>query len=124
MALAECPLVLDIIGDCLSGEEQRIVEETILDEFAYSLGIVEKEEKRHTRIFRFMFCGLVLITVLLWFTQKLADEPRELIFVLFYFMGFTLQALARSEKGQLVFPHCRGGSGRKRIGGVVRTNDG
>ena len=37
-----------------------------------------------------MFFGLILLTIILWLTQTLADEPRELVFILFYFMGDTL----------------------------------
>ena len=87
---AECPLVLNIIEDCLTQEEKKTIEETIPDEFAYALGVVEKEEKRHTRIFCGMFIGLIIITILLCITQTLAEEPRELIFIMFYFMGDTL----------------------------------
>lgn len=87
---AEYPIVLNIIGDCLTEEEKKTIEETILDEFAYDLGMVEKEEKRHKRVFCGMLIGLILLTILLWFTQTLAEEPRELIFILFYFMGDTL----------------------------------
>ena len=86
----ECPLVLNIIGNCLSQEEKKTIEEVIRDDFAYDLGMVEKEEKRHARIFCFMSIGLILSGVLLWFTKALADEPRELLFIPFWFMGETL----------------------------------
>lgn len=36
------PLVLNIVGDCLTQEEKETVERVILDDFAYDLGIVEK----------------------------------------------------------------------------------
>ena len=85
-----CPLVVDIIGDCLSREEKKTIESTILDDFAYDLGIVERDEKRHTRTFLLMLVGLALSGILLWFTRDLADEPRELFFILFWFMGETL----------------------------------
>lgn len=87
---AEYPLVLNIIGDCLSQEEEKTIEDVIRDDFAYDLGMVEKNEKRHARIFCGMFFGLILLTIILWLTQTLADEPRELVFILFYFMGDTL----------------------------------
>lgn len=85
-----CPLVLNIIGDCLSQEEKKIIEETILDDFAYDLGVVERDEKRHTRRFCLMFFGLILSGVLLCFTKALVEEARELFFILFWFMGDTL----------------------------------
>ena len=86
----EYPLVLNIIGDCLSREEKSTIEKIILDDFGYDLGIVEKEEKRHMRIFYGMFFGLIISGILLYLTHVLADEPRELIFILFWFMGDTL----------------------------------
>lgn len=86
----EYPVVLNIIGDCLSAEEKIIITDTIQDTFAYELGAVEKEEKRHTKVFIFMIVGLILSGILLYFTHTVADEPRELFYVLFWFMGETL----------------------------------
>ena len=86
----ECPLVLNIIGDCLAQEEKTTIEDTILDDFAYDLGVVEKNEKRHTHVFRFMLIGMILSLLLLWITESLADEPRELLYVLFWFMAENL----------------------------------
>ena len=87
---AESPLVLNIIGDCLSQEEKNIIEDVILDDLAYGLGIAERELHRHTKIFLLMFLGLAISGVLLWFTQPLEDVPRELFFIPFWFMGETL----------------------------------
>ena len=86
----ECPIVLNIIGDCLSQEEKKTIEAIIRDDFAYDLGIVEKEEGRHTKIFSCMFIGLIIAGLLLWMTETLAEEPREVFFILFWFMGDTL----------------------------------
>ena len=86
----DCPLVLDIISDCLTPEEKKTIEDIIRDDFAYDLGIAEKEEKRHLRLFCSMFFGLLLSGILLWITQTLAEEPREVFFILFWFMGDTL----------------------------------
>jgi hypothetical protein len=86
----ECPLVLNIIGNCLSREEQKTVEETIRDDLAYDLGVEEKKEKRHTQTFFLMLAGMLLSGGLLWFTKALADEPRELLYILFWFAGETL----------------------------------
>lgn len=86
----ECPLVLNIISDCLSPNEKKVIEKTILDDFAYDLGMVEKEEKRHTRIFYLMFFGLLISGILLWLSESLAEVPREMFFVMFWFMGDTL----------------------------------
>ena len=86
----ECPLVLNIIGDCLTREEKKTIEETILDDFAYDLGVVEREDKRHTQTFWLMFLGMLLSGVLLWFTKAAAEEPRELLYILFWFMAENL----------------------------------
>ena len=86
----ECPLVLNIIGDCLSQEEQKTIEDTVRDDLAYDLGVVEKKEKRHTQTFFLMLAGMLLSGGLLWFTKALADEPRELLYILFWFAGETL----------------------------------
>lgn len=90
MASPEYPLVLDIVGDCLSKEQKETIEEVIKDDFAYDLGAVEREEKRHMRVFCGMFFGLIISGILLYLTHVLAEEPRELIFVMFWFMGETL----------------------------------
>ena len=84
------PLVLNIVGDCLTQEEKETVERVILDDFAYDLGIVEKKEKRHARVFIFMFIGLLVSWIILWLSRILMDEVREVIFILFWFMGDTL----------------------------------
>ncbi len=86
----DCPIVLNIIGDCLSQEEKDTIDRIIRDDFAYDLGMVEKEENRHTKIFSLMFIGLLIAGLLLWVTETLAEEPREVFFILFWFMGDTL----------------------------------
>lgn len=54
------------------------------------MGVVEKEEKRHTKVFVLMIVGLILAWILLRFTHNAADEPRELLYILFWFAGETL----------------------------------
>ena len=86
----DCPLVLNLVGDCLSQEEKKTIEWIMRDDFAYDLGVVEKEEKRHTKIFVLMIIGLIISGILLWLTEALAEEPREMFFILFWFMGDSL----------------------------------
>ena len=86
----EYPLVVNIVGDCLSEEEKETIDEIIRDDLAYSLGIVEKQNRRHTRIFILFFVVLIAAGLLLWISKPLADVPRELIFILFWFMGETI----------------------------------
>ena len=86
----EYPLVLNIVGPGLSQEEKKTIEEVILDDTAYDLGIVERDEKRHTKVFWLMFIGLLIFELILFLTRSMADEPRELIFITLYFMGDTL----------------------------------
>lgn len=84
------PLVLNIIEDCLTEGERTTIEEVILDDFAYDLGVVEKQVSRHTKVFLLMLVGLILFGIVLWLTEALAEEPREVLFILFWFMGDTL----------------------------------
>ena len=46
----EYPLVLNIIGNCLSDEEKKIIAENIRDDFYYKLGNVEKEQEREFKM--------------------------------------------------------------------------
>lgn len=87
---SDCPIVLNIIEDCLTEEERKTIVTTIQEYYAYKLGMVENEEKRHTKRFIFMTVGLVVSAFLLWLSEGLDDISRELFFVLFWFMGDTL----------------------------------
>jgi len=84
------PLVLNIIGDCLSEEEQGIITTVIREDFAYDLGMVEKDIRRHTKTFLVMLLVFVLSGILIMFTSFLSEVPRELIFLLFWFTGETV----------------------------------
>ena len=86
----DCPIVLNIIEDFLTEEERRIIVATIREFYAYKLGLVEKDVKQHTKRFLIMTVGLFLSAILLWLSQGLEEVSRELIFVLFWFMGDTL----------------------------------
>ena len=83
----ECPLVLNIIGDCLSEEEKKIITEIIRDDFLYKLGLVEKEQEREFRMFIFMLIGSIVGGLLLWLTDFLDEAPREIFIVFFWFFG-------------------------------------
>lgn len=86
----ECPIVLNIIEDCLTDEERKIIVDTLREYYAYKLGMTEKEEKRHTKRFVIMTVGLVIASFLLWLSEGLDEISRELFFVLFWFMGDTI----------------------------------
>lgn len=86
----DCPIVLNIIEDCLTEEERKTIVATIQEYYAYNLGVVENEEKRHTKRFIFMTVGLVVSAFLLWLSEGLDEISRELFFILFWFMGDTL----------------------------------
>ena len=83
----ECPFVLNIIGNCLSVDEKKIIAENIRDEFLYKLGIVEKEQEREFKFFVFMLIGLIVSGLLMWFTSSLDEVPREIFIVFFWFFG-------------------------------------
>ena len=86
----DCPIVLNIIEDCLTEEEKKTIVTTIQEYYAYKLGVVENVEKRHTKRFIFMTVGLIVSAFLLWLSEGLDDISRELFFVLFWFIGDTL----------------------------------
>ena len=86
----EYPIVLEVIGGGLSQKEKEVIDRIVEDDFAYELGMVEKEERRHTRVFIFMLVILVLVGGFLTFAQGLSEIPRELVFVVFWFAADTL----------------------------------
>ena len=90
VAPPECPIVVNIIEDCLTEEERMIIKAVIKEYYAYKLGLVEKEESRHTKRFVIMSVGLVAAAFLLWLSEGLDEISRELFFVLFWFMGDTI----------------------------------
>ena len=86
----ECPIVVNIIEDCLTDEERETIVAVVREYYAYKLGLVEKDGKRHTKRFVIMTVGLVVASFLLWLSEGLDEISRELFFVLFWFMGDTL----------------------------------
>lgn len=81
----KCPLVLNIIEDCLSKEEQETIRQVIRDDFAYDFGMAEQEENRQWYMFIGMLIGTIVAGILLWLTEALDEVPREVFFVLFWF---------------------------------------
>ena len=83
----EYPLVLNIIGNCLSDDEKRSIKEIIRDDFSYKLGNVEREQKHEFKVFTFMLVGSIISGILLAMTDFLEEVPREIFVVLFWFFG-------------------------------------
>ena len=83
----ECPLVLNVIGDCSSADEKKIIAEIIRDDFSYKLGLFEKEQDREFKMFIFMLIGVVISGIFLWLTVSLDEVPREIFIVFFWFFG-------------------------------------
>lgn len=83
----ECPIVLNVIGNCLSAEEKKIITEIIRDDFSYRLGLVEKEQEREFQMFVFMLIGVIVAGLLLWWSDFLDEAPREIFIVFFWFFG-------------------------------------
>ena len=83
----EYPLVLNIIGNCLSDEEKETIEETIYEVFCYKLGMVEKEQERESKVFIFRIVGSIIAGVLLAITAFIEHLPQEIFLVLFWFFG-------------------------------------
>ncbi len=83
----EYPLVLNIVGNCLSEEEKDTIEEIIRDDFSYRLGIVEQGQNREFKLFISKIIGLIVSGILLWLTSSLDEVPREIFIVFFWFFG-------------------------------------
>ena len=83
----EYPLVLNIIGNCLSDEEKKAITETIREVFSYKLGMVEKEQEREFKVLIFMIVGSIIAGIILAMTDFLEEVPREIFVVLFWFFG-------------------------------------
>lgn len=83
----EYPLVLNVIGNCLTEDEKKIIAETIRDDFFYRLGLVEMEQEREFKMFISMLVGSIVGALLLWLTDFLDEVPREIFIVLFWFFG-------------------------------------
>ncbi len=86
----EYPIVLSIVGHKFTKEEQTTIRTTIEDDFAYDLGAVEKENKKHLKIFLGMLAGLVVSSVMLTVFNWWSEIPTELLFVFFWFFAETL----------------------------------
>ena len=81
----ECPIVVNIIEDCLTEEEKK-------DYRGGHQGVLRLQAgpSRHTKRFVIMSVGLVAAAFLLWLSEGLDEISRELFFVLFWFMGDTI----------------------------------
>lgn len=86
----EYPIVLNIIGDCLTDDEKKIITGVIRDDFAYELGEVEKDHDREYKLFLLMVVGSIVAGILRWLTNFLDEVPREFFIVLFWFFGDRL----------------------------------
>lgn len=78
---------MNVIGDCLSAEEKKIIAENIREDFLYRLGLVEKEQNREFGLFIFMLVGSIVGGILYWLTDFLDEAPREIFIVLFWFFA-------------------------------------
>ena len=83
----EYPLVLNIIGNCLSDEEKETITETIFEVFSYKLGMVEKEQEKESKVFLFRIVGSIIAGILLTITAFIEHLPQEIFVVLFWFFG-------------------------------------
>ena len=83
------PIVLSIVGKKFTKEEQNVIRSTIEDDFAYDLGIVEKENRHHLKVFLWMAAGLALTSILLSVFNWWGTLPTELLFVFFWFFAAT-----------------------------------
>lgn len=85
----EYPIVLSVTGCAFTREEQETVRSTVEDDFAYALGAVEQENRRHRRIFLGMTAGLLLTSILIIVFTGWPTLPTEFLFVFFWFFAGT-----------------------------------
>ena len=85
----EYPIVLSIVGQEFTGEEQETIKSTIEDDFAYDLGSVEEENKYHRKVFWGMVAGILLSGIMLTVFTWWDTVPLELLFVFFWFFADT-----------------------------------
>ena len=85
----EYPIVLSIVGQEFTKEEQETIKSTIEDDFAYDLGSVEEENKYHRKVFWWMVAGILLSGVMLTVFDWWKTAPLELLFVFFWFFADT-----------------------------------
>lgn len=83
----ECPLVLNIIENCLTKDEQQTIRNVISDELAYDFAMTEQEYDWELKIFIGMVVGTIIAGILLALTDFLEEVPREIFIVLFWFFG-------------------------------------
>ena len=86
----EYPIVLNIIGGDFSPEQEKTIRETVIDEFAYDLGIKENELKHHIGIFFLMMIGIAMMAIILYKFDFLPLFPEELLFVFFWYFADTV----------------------------------
>lgn len=96
-----CPIVLSIVGHKFTEEQQNIIKNTIVDDCAYALGSVEKENRHHLNIFLLMASGLVLSCILLAVLKWQESIQMELLFVLFWFCADVFVDYLLIEGSQL-----------------------
>lgn len=85
----EYPIVLAIVGQKFTKEEQETIRNTIEDDFAYDLGSVEEENKYHLKVFWWMAAGILLSGIMLTVFERWSTVPLELLFVFFWFFADT-----------------------------------
>ena len=97
----EYPIVLSIVGQKFTKEDQNTIKNTIEDDFAYDLGAVEKENKYHQKVFWWMVAGILLSGIMLTVFDWLETVSLELLFVFFWFFADTFVDYLLLEGRQL-----------------------
>ena len=87
---SEYPVVLNITGCSFSSEQEQTIRETITEDFAYDLGLLEEELRRHVFIFSAMLLALILACAALRYVSIMPDITYELYFVVFWYAADTV----------------------------------
>lgn len=81
------PIVLEISGCRFSQEEQKIISETIQEDYLYALGAVQYENRRQFLVALVMLVGMFLTGFLVFFAGGLTDTAVEIIYIFFWFFA-------------------------------------
>lgn len=84
---AEYPIVLEISGCRLSEEEQNLIRRTIHEDYAYELGVVQRENRRQLIVALLMFVGMIITGFLTFGVQAFTDTVIEIIYIFFWFFA-------------------------------------
>lgn len=84
---ADYPIVLEICGCAFSEEEQKVIRDTVREDYLYELGAVQLDNRRQLLIAFGMLAGMLLTGFLTFFVNGIGNSVIEIIYVFFCFFA-------------------------------------